>query len=77
MTQTTARDALLPKSKPRSMASSQGSIGTRVHRHKVPEGECAYCDRERAAGNNYHPAHDASERCESGKRPHCSCDTCF
>jgi hypothetical protein len=23
------------------------------------------------------PYHDASERCESGKREHCSCDTCF
>lgn len=48
-----------------------------AHRHKVPEGECAYCDRERAAGNDFHPAHDASPRCESGKRAHCSCDTCF
>jgi hypothetical protein len=47
------------------------------HRHKAPEGECAICDRERAAGNNFHPPHDASDRCESGKRPHCSCDTCF
>ena len=23
------------------------------------------------------PAHYASPRCRSGKRPHCSCDTCF
>ena len=21
--------------------------------------------------------HDASDRCESGKHPHCTCDTCF
>lgn len=23
------------------------------------------------------PRHSASTRCESGKRPHCTCDTCF
>jgi hypothetical protein len=23
------------------------------------------------------PPHDASPRCESGKRNHCTCDTCF
>lgn len=23
------------------------------------------------------PPHDASERCESGKHTHCSCDQCF
>jgi len=23
------------------------------------------------------PPHDASSRCESGRRPHCSCDGCF
>ena len=23
------------------------------------------------------PHHKASARCESGKRPHCTCDTCF
>lgn len=23
------------------------------------------------------PSHDASQRCESGKRSHCSCDCCF
>jgi hypothetical protein len=47
------------------------------HRHKAPEGECAYCDAERAKNNEYHPHHDASPRCESGKRPHCTCDTCW
>jgi hypothetical protein len=23
------------------------------------------------------PRHQPSQRCESGKRPHCTCDTCF
>lgn len=23
------------------------------------------------------PAHKASDRCRSGKNPHCTCDTCF
>ncbi len=39
-------------------------------------GECAYCDAERN-GSGFHPSHDASDRCESGKHNHCTCDTCF
>ena len=46
-------------------------------RHQLPQDECAYCDREREAGNTFHPSHDASDRCCSGKHVHCSCDTCF
>jgi hypothetical protein len=49
----------------------------RKRRHKVPAGECKYCDAERAEENEHHPSHDASERCESGKRNHCSCDACW
>lgn len=49
----------------------------RKQRHQAPQGECSYCDREREAGNSFHPPHDASPRCRSGKRNHCSCDTCF
>lgn len=51
--------------------------GATPKRRQLPEGECAYCDRERTAGNNFFPSHDASDRCESGKHPHCTCDTCF
>ena len=43
-------------------------------RHKLPSGQCKSCDRETS---DFHPPHDASPRCESGKRSHCSCDTCF
>lgn len=46
-----------------------------ARRHKLEPGECAYCDRER--NNSFHPSHDASDRCESGKHAHCTCDTCF
>lgn len=46
-------------------------------RHQCDPGQCAYCDIERARGNTFHPPHDASSRCESGKHAHCSCDTCF
>lgn len=41
----------------------------------LPRGECASCDLNR--GVAMVPPHDASPRCESGKRPHCTCDTCF
>lgn len=46
-------------------------------RHKAEPGECQSCDDYRAEGTDFHPPHDASDRCESGKHNHCSCDTCF
>ena len=36
---------------------------------------CATC-AELAQGS-LGPPHDPSPRCESGKRPHCTCDICF
>lgn len=36
---------------------------------------CATC-AELARGS-FGPPHDPSPRCESGKRPHCTCDICF
>lgn len=49
----------------------------RFRRSKLDAWQCVYCDRERQAGNDFHPPHDASLNCESGKHNHCSCDTCF
>jgi hypothetical protein len=46
-------------------------------RHKAEPGECTFCDQMRAEGREWHPDHDASRNCQSGKRAHCSCDTCF
>jgi hypothetical protein len=48
-----------------------------TRRHKALFGCCQYCDGERDRRNEFHPSHDASERCQSGKRRHCSCDICF
>lgn len=45
------------------------------HVHKMPRGECKFCDAH--GDNDMMPSHDASPRCESGKRNHCTCDTCF
>jgi hypothetical protein len=42
-------------------------------RRKTVEG-CPMCER---IGTDFGPSHDASPRCESGKRPHCTCSTCF
>lgn len=35
---------------------------------------CALCT---ADWKGFHPPHQPSDRCQSGKRQHCSCDTCF
>lgn len=37
---------------------------------------CSSCDED-PQGLRVMPPHDASERCESGKRSHCSCGSCF
>lgn len=47
------------------------------HRQKADPGECAYCDSLRERGESFHPPHDVSSNCESGRRDHCSCDRCF
>lgn len=52
-------------------------IGADVRRHRAPPGECKTCDEQRAKNDGFHPPHDASPRCESGKHTHCACDTCF
>lgn len=36
---------------------------------------CVFCAKFKAT--DFFPPHDASDRCESGKRNHCTCDTCF
>lgn len=45
------------------------------HRHRRPRGECAHCDKH--GDESMMPSHDASKDCESGKHPHCTCDTCY
>lgn len=47
--------------------------------------DCNYCHRifypQLLEGKRlfdiFAPRHKASNRCESGKHPHCTCDTCF
>ncbi len=41
--------------------------------------DCPYCREwyEHPTGNPAAPRHQASASCESGKRPHCTCDTCW
>jgi hypothetical protein len=46
-------------------------------RRKKYRGNCPTCEKQRLAGNVFFPPHDASGRCESGGRVHCSCDVCF
>jgi len=43
---------------------------------RVVEGSCPTCVEIKANGG-FGPRHNASTRCESGKYPHCTCDTCF
>lgn len=49
----------------------------RVRARRAPVGECPACDSYRNAGIKHHPSHEASPRCESGAKPHCTCDVCF
>lgn len=46
-----------------------------LERYRLPPGQCAYCDQHR--NDPMMPSHTPSAACESGKRPHCTCDTCY
>lgn len=46
-----------------------GSIGA-----QVVHPTCAQCV---SIGDGHGPRHTASRRCQSGKRPHCTCDACW
>ena len=46
-----------------------------MEKYRRPAGECAFCDEHRK--DAMMPSHTPSERCESGKHPHCTCDVCF
>lgn len=46
-----------------------------LRRITLTDMSCCTCARKRPG--DLCPPHDASARCESGKRPHCSCDICF
>jgi len=48
-----------------------------ARRSRAEPGECKFCDTMRQDGVTFHPPHDASANCESGKHAHCTCDTCF
>lgn len=50
--------------------------GERPRKRIVMEEGCATC-AELATSSQWGPPHDPSPRCESGKRPHCTCDMCF
>lgn len=43
-------------------------------REKYKEG-CDYCEKYK--DDQMMPPHEASSFCKSGKRSHCTCDTCF
>lgn len=55
----------------RAKDSEDGQARTRI---SMEQG-CPTC-AELARGS-FGPSHDPSPRCESGKRPHCTCDICF
>lgn len=48
----------------------------RQRRYILSGGQCVTCSQY-TPGDGMLPPHDASDRCESGKRNHCTCDTCF
>lgn len=56
-----------------SLSGKENSASS-PHRRRLIEG-CAFCRQH--GGFQMMPWHDASSRCESGKHPHCTCDTCF
>jgi len=52
-------------------------VPPREYIYMAPEGECTYCDRARATGDQMMPSHTASVTCQSGSHNHCTCDRCY
>jgi len=48
-----------------------------THVFFAPRGDCPTCDRQRETESTFFPSHDAMEHCRSGRRNHCSCNSCF
>lgn len=42
--------------------------------YKSIKEDCNQCIENKG---KFYPDHEASPYCESGKRPHCTCDRCF
>jgi hypothetical protein len=61
------------KKEPKPLVLGSTILTPILRRRRLPFGECLSCDRDGQQG----PSHDPSPRCESGSRPHCTCDTCF
>jgi hypothetical protein len=59
--------------KPREAKAEVAKLNARTS--FVLDGSCQTCAQ--LAKGEMCPPHDASPRCESGKRNHCSCDNCF
>lgn len=38
---------------------------------------CKFCDRMKTQQSNFFPPHRPNPTCESGEKPHCTCDGCF
>ena len=49
------------------------TVEKKPHRDRDPD--CSYCAKFKPGAMM--PPHDASPNCESGRRNHCTCDTCF
>lgn len=49
------------------------------HKHLEAERhpDCLTCQRMIESGKFYGPSHTPSLFCRSGKRPHCSCGSCY
>ena len=51
----------------------------RMERMGLLDPDCSGCREfyKHPTVSPFAPNHNASEGCESGKRPHCTCDACF
>lgn len=47
-----------------------------TRRYSLDPGACTTCDADRT-NRGPKPPHDASTRCKSGGRSHCTCGVCF
>ena len=59
---------------------TKAQIIARMEKAGFLDPNCKGCEERYTAPVPYAvfaPSHKPSDNCKSGKRPHCSCDTCF
>ncbi|MDB4261341.1 hypothetical protein N9878_00600 [bacterium] len=59
------------------MTTEQKKLFDETAIRESEKANCEYCKKMKKEGITFYPSHKPSSACQSGGRPHCTCDACF